>query len=359
MTHELSRLEAIMDELRVGVVAVDSRGRVELQNPAASRILGLSTEATLGRPLADCIGAEHPAVALIRDALEAGREVLAHSCPLRARFGGEDLIVDLCACPISEDGVGGALLTLEDRTIGHELEELLDQRTRSELFAHLAAGIAHELGNPLGGIRGAAELLQKKLEDDGLRRYSELIRGETDRMRRLLEDLGELTRGGDLRLREANVHRVLDGILELHGRSEGWERISVLREYDPSIPEIEIDPDRLTQVLLNLMRNAVEAMGGKGTLTVRTRVDTDYHVSPDRPGRVHMLSIDVEDTGPGIPEEHVPHIFTPFFTRRPDGTGLGLAIAQHWTVRHGGRISVSSQPGRTRMRVLLPLRRSQ
>ena len=348
-----------MGELPVGVVAVDAEGRVEMQNGAASRILGVSPEVTLGHTLAECVGPRHPAVVLIEDALAAGREVLAHACTLRGRIGGEKLVVDLSARPIAEAGGSeGVLLTLQDRTIGRELEDLVDQRARSELFAQLAAGIAHELGNPLGGIRGAAELLLKKLEGHELRRFPELIRGETERMRRLLGDLGELTRGGDLRLVPTNLHRVLDDILELQGSGPGWEEIGVVREYDPSIPEIELDPDRMTQVFLNLMRNSVQAMNGKGTLVVRTRVDTTYQLSPHKPRPVHMIRVDVEDSGPGIAPEHLPHIFTPFFTRRGDGSGLGLAVAQHWAVRHDGRIQVESEPGRTRMRVLLPLRRS-
>ena len=138
--------------------------------------------------------------------------------------------------------------------------------------------------------------------------------------------------------------------------------IDVRREYDPSIPELEVDPDRITQVFLNLCRNAVQAMDGRGQLVVRTRVDTIYQLAAASPlgdGQPHhMVRIDVEDSGPGIPEEHLPHVFTPFFTRSEGGTGLGLPIAQQWVVRHGGRIWVEpGHSGGTRVRVLLPLRR--
>jgi two-component system, NtrC family, nitrogen regulation sensor histidine kinase GlnL len=361
MSETGERLDAVLGSLRVGVLAADADGRVELQNPEANRILGLSGVATLGRPLSETLGPTHPAVTVLEAALNEGREVAENGCRLRERLGGRPLVVDLTASPI---GVGreirGAVLSLADRTIGLELEDLLGQRARSELFAQLATGIAHELRNPLGGIRGAAELLLGKLSEPALSRYAELIRGETERMRRLLDDLAELTRGGDLRLRRENLHRTIDDLVELHSRSGSWRGIRVVREYDPSIPEFEFDPDRTTQVLLNLVRNAVEAMAGKGTLTLRTRIESGYHLEHVGPDRSRMVRIDVEDTGPGIPDEDLPLLFTPFFTRRAEGTGLGLAVAQHWTVRQGGRIQVTSRVGMgTRMRVELPLLRPE
>ncbi|HTO69042.1 MAG TPA: ATP-binding protein [Myxococcota bacterium] len=357
MSESSERLDAILGSLRVGILAVDEDGRVELQNPEASRILGLSGVSTLGRPLAETLGPQHPAVAVLEAALRDRREVAQHACSLRDRLGGRPLIVDLTASPV---GVArethGAVLSLSDRTIGRELEDLLGQRERSELFARLAAGIAHELRNPLGGIRGAAELLLGKLEDDNLARCAELIRAETERMRLLLDDLAQLTRGADVRPRRANLHRVIDDLVELHSRSESWRGVRVVREYDPSIPEFEFDPDRTTQVLLNLVRNAVQALAGKGSLVLRTRVESGYHLERVGPESARMVRIDVEDDGPGIPEEDLPLLFTPFFTRRTNGTGLGLAVAQHWTVRQGGRIQVTSRVGMgTRMRVELPI----
>lgn len=359
MTDTLARLDDILGSLRVGILAIDADGRVELENPEASRILGQSAMAALGRPVREVLGAQHPAFNLLEAALRDRRAVSEHGCRVPDRMGGRPLVVDMAASPIgSGSETRGAVLSLTDRTIGVELEDLLGQRARSELFAQLAAGIAHELRNPLGGIRGAADLLLGKLPDASLARYPELIRAETDRMRRLLDDLAELTRGGDLRPRRANLHRVIDDLVELHGRSESWRGIKIAREYDPSIPEFEFDPDRTTQVLLNLVRNAVQAMAGKGTLTLRTRIESSYHLEHVGPERARLVRVDVEDTGPGIPDEDVPLLFTPFFTRKTTGTGLGLAVAQHWTVKQGGRILVTSRVGMgTRMRVELPLRR--
>ncbi|MCZ6822109.1 MAG: ATP-binding protein [Deltaproteobacteria bacterium] len=361
MTQSSDKLRAILDSIQVGVVAIDAAGRVELQNAEASRILGVSAKATRGRKLEDYLSPEHPVLALLARACEQQRELSSHACALPQRSGGEAQIADLTASPMGVgDQIEGAVLTLRDRTIGRELETLVDQRARSELFAHLAAGFAHEVRNPLGGIRGSSELLLGKLDDPALRRYPELIRDETDRILRLLDDLAEFTRGGDLRLQPVNLHQLLDNLIQLHGQDASWKGLEVVREYDPSIPELELDRDRMMQVFLNLVRNAVQAMEGKGRLVLRTRVDAEFHISAttERPAR--MVRIEVEDSGPGIPEEDLPHIFTPFFTRREQGTGLGLSVSQHWVVRHGGQLRAFNLPdGGARMRVQLPVRRGK
>ena len=359
MSDQESLHESTLASLRVGVVSVDPQGRVLLQNPEASRILGISATATVGNPLAGAVGEQHPAVRVLAQVLKDGSDLSENAAQVPQRIGGEPLIVDLAARPL-ENGEG-AVLTLHDRTIGRELEALVDQHQRAELYAQLAAGIAHEIRNPLGGIRGTAELLESRLGDPALEKYPRLIREETDRIKRLLDDLAELTRGGDVHLRRANIHEVLDKLLALQSRSPAWSDIKLRREYDPSIPELDLDADRITQVFLNLVRNAVQAMEGKGQLTVTTRVETIYQLVPTSEGGepARMVRVDIEDTGPGIAEEHLPHIFTPFFTRRDRGTGLGLPIAQQWVVRHGGRIRVSpGHAGGTRVRVLLPIKRT-
>ncbi len=356
----LERLAAILDALAVGIVAVDAAGRTELQNAEASRILGVSARATGGRRLAELLGSEHPAAALLDAALRDRREVTAHATALPRRIGGDAQVVDLAVALVSSDaGIDGAVLTLTDRTIGSELAALVDQRSQSERFARLASGIAHEVRNPLGGIRGAAELLLGKLEDARLRRFPELIRDETDRIRRLLDDLAQLTSARPLAFQRVNLHRALDALLELQRHGDDWRQIELAREYDPSIPEIDADPDRLSQVFLNLVRNAVQAMDGKGRLVVRTRVESLYHLSPGERSPARFVHVDFDDAGPGIAPDDLPHLFTPFFSRRPGGTGLGLAIAQHWTVAHGGRIAASAAPGGgARVRVSLPVRMS-
>jgi len=346
----------VLDSLRVGVVALDGTGRVEAQNSEASRILGISGETSQARPLAALLGMEHPAVRLVDEVLKSSREKAQNACRLPSRTEDRLLWVDMVASPLVS-GEDGCVLTLHDRTIGQELEALVAQRASDELFQHLAAGIAHEIRNPLSGISGAAQLLQQRLVDPALMRYPNLIIAEIDRIRRLLDDLAQLTRGRDLEYQPTNLHRVLDHILEL--QSSVGEHLQIVREYDPSLPELWLDRDRITQVFLNLVRNAAQASGETGRLTVRTRIEALFQLAAGDGARQRMVRIDVEDSGPGIPDQDLPHIFTPFFTTKSDGTGLGLAIAQHWVVRHGGWIHASrAHAGGARMRVLLPVGRA-
>ncbi len=352
-----ARLGAILDSLAGGVVAVDAKGRVELCTAEASRMLGVSQKQARGKRLGECLGPDHPAAALLEQVLRSSRPVAVHEQRLPPGPLRRAQIVDLSAAPIGEGGrFEGAVLTLHDRTMGRELEELESQRASAARYAALAAGIAHEIRNPLAGIRGAAELLEGRFQNSELRRYPELIRGEVDRVRRLLDDLAELTRGGELAPRLANLHQVLDETLDLHARAPESSGIELVREYDPSIPELEFDTDRMKQVFLNLARNAAQAMAGRGRLVVGTRYDALHHLVRDRgPGR-HVVGITFDDSGPGFDEADLPHVFTPFFTRTPGGHGLGLAIAQHWVVRHGGRIEISrAGSGGARVQVLLPL----
>lgn len=358
MSIGTERLAAVLDTLRVGIVAVDAKSRVQLQNLEASRILGVSRRSSEARRLAEVLDVRHPAVTLVMEVLETHRDVSANECEIHPGHGERALSVDLAASPIEIDGESdGAALTLHDRTIGRELEDMVDQHARSELYARLASGIAHEIRNPLGGIRGSAELLAARLEGQDLQRFPNLIVEQTDRIRRLLDEFSELTRGGELQPRPVNIHEMLDKLLTLEAQSSSWRGIELRREYDPSIPELELDPDRITQVFMNLTRNAVQAMEGQGQLTVRTRVDTAFHLSPGVSRPLRMVRIDVDDTGPGIRDEDLPLVFTPFFTGREDGTGLGLALTQHWVVKHGGRIQMlPGHSGGTRARVLLPVK---
>lgn len=353
-------LESTLETLRVGILSIDGTGCIELQNPEASRILGISAAATLGRSLDDILEPQHPLVLLVSEVLTTGRDLSLNAAQFPERRGDQLLSVDISGTPKSETHKG-VVVMLHDRTIGRKLEDMAAERARNDIYAQLATGLAHEIRNPLGGIRGTAELLEKRLDDPDLRKYPSLIREETDRIRRLLDQFSQLARGGELEPHRVNLHEIIDKLLNLHRGSESWRNVAIRREYDPSIPELMLDPDRITQVFLNLCNNATQAMEGAGTLTLRTRVDTIYQMrhstSVEKP--THMVRVEIVDTGPGIPSETLPHIFTPFVTTRDHGTGLGLPIAQHWVMRHGGRIEIGpGHAGGTRVQVLLPVART-
>jgi len=253
----------------------------------------------------------------------------------------------------------GVVLEIRDRSIQQKLRAAEWERERMTSFGRIAAGIAHEVKNPLGGIRGAAERVAKRTEEPRLRKAAELVIRETDRITALLDDFMVLGRDEVLRPRDVNLHRILDDVLDLNDLDPLSDGIVIERIYDPSIPEIQADRDRLAQVFHNLVRNALQAMEGSGRLEIRTRVDLDHPLSSADRARVPAVSVEVVDSGPGIPEELRDRITDPFFTTRPAGTGLGLSIAQHWVTAHGGRLSLESEPGSgTRARVTLPLRTS-
>jgi two-component system nitrogen regulation sensor histidine kinase GlnL len=210
--------------------------------------------------------------------------------------------------------------------------------------------LAHEIKNPLGGIRGAAQLLERQLDDDEQREYTDVIISETDRLAGLVNTL--LGPGGMPNKQPVNVHELLEYVVRLIDAEE-WTRLRIHRDYDPGLPEIPLDRDQMVQAFLNLVRNAAAALDGQGTITLRSRAVTNFTIGDTR-HRV-IASIEIEDDGPGIPHELQDSVFYPLVTSRPEGTGLGLPAAQELISRHGGLIEFDSRPGRTVFYVRIPL----
>jgi two-component system nitrogen regulation sensor histidine kinase GlnL len=235
---------------------------------------------------------------------------------------------------------------------------MVSERERLDDFGRIAAGIAHEVKNPLGGIRGAAEILASRASDAKTLDAAELIVREVSRIAALVDDLMVFARSEDLEPGELNIHRVLDDVLDLLAMDPLASGIEVERAFDPSLPEIQGDADRLTQVFHNLVRNALQAMEGRGQLTITTRMAPRSRLSAPDGRPLPTLLVEIADDGPGIPAEVLGQLATPFFTTRAGGTGLGLAVSRHWVNRHDGALHIDSTPGRgTRVRVTLPMRR--
>jgi two-component system nitrogen regulation sensor histidine kinase GlnL len=353
-------LAHLLDALPDGVVVLDAAGCVEQVSAEASRILGLSREAVAGRPVEKLLGPGHAVARLAREVLAGGGTSLESECPVPQRFGPA-LVIEVAAAPLFGDGgrPDGAVLALRDRTLQQQLSHVVSERERLETFGRIAAGIAHEVKNPLGGIRGAGELLALRAADDKTREAAELIVREADRIGTLVDDLMVFSRGDALRLAAVNLHRVLDDVLDLLAHDPIGARSRVERRFDPSLPEIVADADRLTQVFLNLARNALQAMEGGGTLTISTRMTLGHRLAGADGEPVATVLVELHDSGPGIAPEVLERLGTPFFTTRPGGTGLGLALSQHWIARHHGTLRIESVPGEgTRARVALPLRQT-
>ena len=353
-------LRHVLDAILAGVVVLDGSGAVEQVNAAGSRMLGLSSEALAGRAIAAIHGADHALARLARRTLESGASAAEAEAELEQRMA-PPLRVDVAASPLFDDAgeLDGAVLVLRDRTLQRRLEQLENERERYASFGRIAAGIAHEIKNPLSGIRGAAELLERRSGDDKTRQTAELVVRESTRIADLVDDFMVFARGEELKLVETNLHEVLDGVLDLLAFDPVGRGVELLRLYDPSIPELLADPDRLTQVFLNLARNALQAMQGEaGNLAISTRLSLERRIAVGEGRSVPAVEVCFADTGPGMPEEVRRQATTPFFTTRAGGTGLGLAVAEYWSSQHGGSLEIESEAGAgTRARVILPLRR--
>jgi len=265
-----------------------------------------------------------------------------------ARVGERDVVVDCRVALLDNEHC----LVLEfhdtelDRRVRREAELVAQQRLSRRIIRQLA----HEVKNPLGGLRGAAQLLERQLPDAEQKAYTRVIIEEADRLAALVD--GILHAGGAPRPEEINLHRIIEHVAQLI-EAEKSVSIELARDYDPSLPSVIVDRNQMIQAFLNVARNAMQALGERGRLIFRTRALTNFTVGGERHRLV--LSAEVEDNGPGIPDELKGTIFYPLVTGRPTGTGLGLTIAQDLVSRNGGLIEFTSEPGRTIFQIRLPV----
>jgi len=317
-------------------------------NPAAENILCISQKRARGQALLQLVDDE-PEMRDILTRVAATGDHYANEMRLApTEVHKEERIVDCRVSPI----------TLDDACL---LVEMTDVTRRSQISRENAlliqhgAGrqmirqLAHEIKNPLGGIRGAAQLLERQLPDAELREYTDVVISETDRLAALVDTL--LGPGGPPNKQPVNVHELLEYVVRIIA-AEDQRKVVIRREYDPGLPTIALDRDQMVQAFLNLVRNAAAALDGQGTLTLRSRAVNNFTIGDTR-HRV-IASIEIEDDGPGIPADMQDSVFYPLVTSRPEGTGLGLPAAQELLSRHNGLIEFESRPGRTVFFVRIP-----
>jgi two-component system, NtrC family, nitrogen regulation sensor histidine kinase GlnL len=342
----------ILDNISTGVMALDEELRVVALNASGEALLRTSE--------ARCLGLHARKLLLDADAWVADLEqVLKDKYPLVRRGmpltvpTGEEIQVDLSITPVP-GGANGSCLLVEiqavDRLLKISREE--GQLHAQEATRAVIRGLAHEIKNPLGGIRGAAQLLARELPDEGLEEYTRVIIREADRLRDLVDRL--LGPRQQLELQQLNIHEVLEHVRNLI-LAESGNQANLIRDYDPSLPELPGDRSQLIQVILNIMRNALQMapLPAECTITLRTRSRRQFTIGARR----HRLvcQVDIIDNGPGVPEDLQHAIFVPMVTGRADGTGLGLSIAQAVVNRHGGLLECESEPGNTRFTLYLPM----
>lgn len=339
----------MIDHLATAVLVLERGATIEGMNPAAEALLDTSAQAARGAPLSDLVAAG--------ELLDAADRVLHTSEPLTERalpitlHTGRPRVVDCTLTPLAAThGAPKILVELARIDLHHQITREEQQLTQVANIRNLVQRLGHEIKNPLGGLRGAAQLLESELPNPALREYTGVIIREADRLTNLVDRmLGPRRR---LRMAQLNVHEVTERVRALV-RAEAPASITVERDYDPSIPDLTGDPELLIQAMLNIARNAVHALGEAGRIVLRTRVQRRVSIG----AKQHRLvcRIEVADDGPGIPDDLAGSMFYPLVSGRGGGAGLGLSIAQSLVYEHGGIIECTSRPGDTTFAILLPV----
>jgi two-component system nitrogen regulation sensor histidine kinase GlnL len=351
--------EAVVNALPHPVITVAEDDRLVNANVAAEAFFEASMAVLARHRLQEFVPFGSPLLALVEQVRTRGAAVNEYRVDLGTPRNGGERIVDIHVAPLSEVQ-GHVVIMLQERTIADKMDRQLTHRGAARSVTALASMLAHEIKNPLSGIRGAAQLLELSASDDD-RSLTRLITDEADRIVKLVDRMEVFSDERPIEREPVNIHAVLDHVRTL--ASSGFARhIRIVEEYDPSLPPVLANRDQLVQVFLNLVKNAAEAIGdapdGEIQLTTAFRPGVRLMV-PGAPARVSLpLEFCVKDNGPGVPEDLMPHLFDPFVTTKPTGTGLGLALVAKIVGDHGGIIECDSQPRRTIFRVLMPMYRA-
>jgi two-component system, NtrC family, nitrogen regulation sensor histidine kinase GlnL len=345
---------AVLAALADPVIVIDRDGAIRLVNPAAEQFFGTSAAALRGTALADLLAPHSPLLALIETVRHVGNSISEYDIPLEGpRFGSRTVTVQLAP---TNDAADQLVLTLHARSMVDKLDRQLTHRSAARSITAMAAMLAHEVKNPLSGIRGAAQLLEQDADDAG-RQLTRLICDETDRIVSLVNRMEAFSDHQPIVHEAVNIHEVLERVRKL--AQSGFARhVRFVEEYDPSLPLVHGNRDLLVQVFLNIVKNAAEAVpNADGEIILTTRYRHGLRLAgPSGEGRRHLpLMVAVADNGSGIPEDMRPYLFDPFVTSKRNGSGLGLALVAKVIGDHGGVIEFDSQPRRTVFRVFLPM----
>ena len=347
----------LLNALPQPLIAIDGAGAIIEVNTAAEHFFDTGRAALLRSELADLLPFGSPLFELVADALATQSTVNGYRLDISTPRTGPGRLVDAFVAPLP-GGDGGVSLLLQERSIAEKMDRQLTHRSAARSVTALGAMLAHEIKNPLSGIRGAAQLLETSVNDDD-RALTRLICEETDRIVKLVDRMEAFSDGRPVARESLNIHSVLDHVKRL--AQAGFARhIRVLSIYDPSLPNVFASRDQLVQVFLNLVKNAAEAIGDEaidGEILITTAYRAGVRIKTANSAEPVSLPLEIciRDNGPGIPADLAANLFDPFVTSKPSGSGLGLALVAKVIGEHGGIVECESLPRRTTFRTLLPL----
>lgn len=331
------------------LLLLDDKLRLQYLNPAAEMLLEKSARRVQGQTIDIICSKQSEMLSFLQSALKRQQPQIKHKIHLTLP-SGHTFTATFSSTPVEMDNE--SYLLIEITRVDSDLSPEHDQKHREQYSASraLIRGLAHEIKNPLGGLRGAAQLLESELSDSEQKEYTRIIMAEADRLKVLIDRM--LRPSQSPQKQAINIHEILEHVRKLV-QTEAGQGITIQRDYDPSIPELWLDRGQIIQVILNIIGNAIEALAGSGVITLRTRILRQHVINGER----YQLTacIEIIDDGPGISEKLQPQVFFPMISGKTTGSGLGLSIAQSLISQHGGVINLYSQPGETRFEVLFPI----
>ena len=347
-------VKSLLSELNTGIVILDSSLRVIFINPSASNILDTTEKASFGQKIDQLFFEEPESLQSFEDSINEKRSFTKTDAILNLKKGNK-VLCTYVVHPLNTLEENGLLLEIVNKEASSELIERYRMRTNQQISQDFVRGLAHEIKNPLSGIRGSAQLLRNKLKEFDLKEYTDIIIKQTDRLTSLVDNILGPNKKPDFQFQ--NIHYPIENVLKLVDKESGYDQIKIKKDFDPSIPDLFIDSNLIENSILNLTKNARDSLMDSETsspeITIVTRIA--YGEMIDGEKNTTVCKISVIDNGPGIPEEIKDSIFFPMITGKDKGTGLGLSITQGIISQHNGNIHFNSEPERTEFFINIPI----